>query len=311
MIFVILLYALSATTFIFSKILLTCMAPLLLTAVRTLCAGFGLLVYLYIIRGELAVRRTLFLTCLQIAFFSFYISNSVKFYALVHITPLKASLLAMSEPLFGLVIAYFLCNERISIKKLLGLLICVCGALSLNNLFCVSTIQTINGLTTWYECLLVVAIAASAYGAILMRIAIRNHGMSVVQVNGLSMFLAGVGALFTSFIIQGQPVMAITPEHGLIYFGFVLIAMIMISNVIGYNLYGMLLKKYSVMFISAASFLRPFFTALYKWILFNEAIELSLFFSIAIIGVGLYILYKEEIVEESTALITLKSKAIE
>ena len=48
--------------------------------------------------------------------------------------------------------------------------------------------------------------------------------------------------------------------------------------------------------ISFTGFIEPFFAAIYAWILLGETVTASFFVSLCIVGIGLYIFYREELV---------------
>ena len=74
-----------------------------------------------------------------------------------------------------------------------------------------------------------------------------------------------------------------------------LIAVVLISNIVCYNLYGYLLKKYTATFVSFAGFMGPLFTALYGWILLGETVTWHFYASSIIVFIGLYFFYQEEL----------------
>ena len=101
-------------------------------------------------------------------------------------------------------------------------------------------------------------------------------------------------ALLNSFMVESWdpiPVSAIGP------FWECTLALIIVSNFICYNLYGYLLKRYSATFISFAGFVTPLFTALFGWYYLGETITASFYISAAIVFVGLFMFYQEELKE--------------
>jgi drug/metabolite transporter (DMT)-like permease len=74
-----------------------------------------------------------------------------------------------------------------------------------------------------------------------------------------------------------------------------MLLLIAISNLICYNLYGYLLKKYSVTFVSFAGFITPLFTALFGWWYLGEVVTWPFYVSAIIVFAGLCIFNQEEL----------------
>lgn len=288
MLSIILLYAVSASTFMISKQLLAYSTPLFLSGLRTLLAGFIFLFYLKY-RGTIDSYKKYIFPCLSIGFFSFYMSNTLKFWALHHLTSGKASLIAVSEPFFAILFAYLLCNETMTLRRWLGLALCMIGA----------SMVALSNFTAPFnvalpDIVMLGSIIASSFGALLMRKFVRINNYSAPIINCMSMGSAGICALFTSFILENP--LSTTTTLPTIHFLSLLFIMVLVSNIFAYSLYGSLLTQYSAILISSASLLRPFFVACY-----SGTLDLHMLFSTAIISMGLLILYQEEKPSETTS----------
>ena len=71
--------------------------------------------------------------------------------------------------------------------------------------------------------------------------------------------------------------------------------MLLISNVVCYNLYGHLLKRFSATFMSLAGLITPLFASLFGWYFLDEVITWHFYMSMFIFSIGLFIFYQEEI----------------
>ena len=89
--------------------------------------------------------------------------------------------------------------------------------------------------------------------------------------------------------IQSGPVSNFMP------FLFYTILTAIVANVICYSLYAFLLKFYTVTFLTFASFISPFITAILGLVFLNEKIPFMLFVCSPFIGLGLFIFYREEV----------------
>ena len=82
--------------------------------------------------------------------------------------------------------------------------------------------------------------------------------------------------------------------------GYVLL-LILVANIIFYNFYGFLLKKYTPTFLSLVGLLCPLFTALLGWVFLGETVTWIFFLSLAVVMLGAYIFYKDELQEQGLA----------
>jgi drug/metabolite transporter (DMT)-like permease len=126
----------------------------------------------------------------------------------------------------------------------------------------------------------------------LLKQLVNENGYSPFTANGLSMVTGGVMALVHSSLVESWdpiPVTAIRP------FLDCMLLLILISNLICYNLYGYLLRRYSVTFISFAGFITPLFTALFGWFYLGEVVTWPFYVSAAIVFIGLFTFNQEEL----------------
>ena len=113
--------------------------------------------------------------------------------------------------------------------------------------------------------------------------------MSPILINGINMSISGVFAMAISTFI-GETVNIAAPME---FIGWMTI-IIIITNFICYNLYGVLLKKFSSTLISFASLTMPFFAAITGWLYHREVVSWHNFAATIITFLGLYIFYRAE-----------------
>lgn len=293
---ILMMYAISASTFFFGSQLVLYSSPLFLSGVRTLIAGALFLLYARHTKRAFFSKQLLF-PCAGIAIYSFFLSNSLKFWALQHSSTSHAALISIIEPLFVIMMAYLMFNERMTIQKWIGMALCMASGLMLT--FATAPALNAYDFISVPSLFLCIAVASSAYGALLMRKLIKYENASAPLVMGMSMTITGILALIATATEASS--CTVNADSILPFVGN-LIAMIALSNIIAYSLYGQLLKRYSALLISCGSFARPMFTALYKSIFFNEALSLELVGCAALLGIGLMILYREEIAEKAVVI---------
>ena len=106
------------------------------------------------------------------------------------------------------------------------------------------------------------------------------------------MFFGGLIALVTSLMTEPW---APSPVTHWIPFIQATLLIIVVANVVFYNLYGYLLNYYTATFLSFAGFMCPFFAAFLGRIFLGETVSPHLLISFVIVCCGLYLFYGEEL----------------
>jgi drug/metabolite transporter (DMT)-like permease len=145
---------------------------------------------------------------------------------------------------------------------------------------------------SWAELSVMMAAICSVYGWIVLMQLINENKLSPVTANGTSMFIGGCFALIHSLLVENWNPVPATNYPVVIECTLLLI---LISNLICYNLYGALLKKYSPTFVSFAGFTTPLFTAVFGWFFLGEVVTWPFYLSFAIVLTGLVLFDQDEL----------------
>jgi len=296
MIIIVLLYALFGSSFVLGKWALSYSTPFFLTGIRMTIGGLILLSYLFFYAHEHFVfKRKHLWWYVQMIFFGIYITYSLRFWALASMPAAKTNFIYNLSPFMSAFFSYLLFGEKLSKKKWVGLAI---GCVGLVPILLTSSAgeQTVGEVAflSLPELAVILSVATHTYSWIVMRKLVKEKSYSPMMINGLGMTAGGILALITSFFVEGM--LPIQEGKMGIFFG-LLACIIILSNIICYNLYGRLLKRYTATFLSFAGFLSPLFTALYAWVLLNETVGWAFYLSCLVVFVGLYLFYQEELYE--------------
>lgn len=293
MIEVLALYAIYALDFTFGKAALYIVQPVFLIGTRMTLAGILLLAYVYFFKNpDFRFNIKNWSLFMQAIIFSIYLGFVCDFWGMQHMTSSKNALIFTLSPFITACIAYALNLETFSRKKIIGLMIGFCGALLIliNNR--AQEAQYIK--QGWFvlpELACLFAAASIAYGWIIFGRLHKEHRYSPLMINGICMFFGGLLALATSpFVDIWNPL----PFSAFKPFAMYTIFLIVVSNVIVYNWYISLLRKYSTTFVSFVSFTIPLYTAFYSWIWLGEIVTWQFFLSLVITAIGLYVFYRDE-----------------
>lgn len=295
---VILLYALFASVFTIAKTGLDYAQPFFLVGSRMLLAGIIMLTYQFFCnRKEFTFSKAHFWRVFRLALFNIYLTNAFEFWGLKYLTSFKTCFIYSLSPFISAILSHFMFTEKMSLKKALGLTIGFLGFLPIL-LYGSSSTEEQTGrflFLSWAEIAVICAAISSVYGWILLKQLVQENGYSPFMANGLSMVLGGTMALSHSLITETWDPLPITQVFPFLECALLLI---LVSNLICYNLYGYLLKRYSPTFISFAGFTTPFFTALFGWFFLGEVVTWPFYVSAAIVLAGLYTFYQEELRQE-------------
>lgn len=292
---VVIMFGLWSSVFSLGKIALDFSPPVFLTAARMLLAGVLLTTYLLLVKRK-ALKITLkqFLSLGVLGFFSIYVTNILEFWGLKHLAPAKVCFIYSLSPFFAALFSYIHFKEKINARKLLGFGIGFLGFIPVlmmqsgsENLFAGSSLISLP------ELAIMGAAAASVYGWVLLRVAVKDE-ISPMTANGVSMLIGGSLALAHSFAIDHWAPLPVQDGHLLDVMKGVLI-MTGISNIICYNLYGYMLKKFTATFLSFMGLLSPIFASFTAWFLLGDAPSWVIFMSTGILCSGLFIVYQAEL----------------
>jgi len=296
-----LLSAFGASTYTIGKILLAYAPPFFLISFRLLVAGLIFLGYYRWYTGHRlpSLTRYDYWLLFQITLFAFFLAFTLEFWALQDMTSAKTAFLYSLSPVIAAFFSYFMFNERMSLMKAVGLAISIIATIPI-----LMENAPAEGATlfyfSWPEIRIIGAITSFTYGWVVMRNAIKNRLIPLTFLNGFGMFWGGVLSLITAYLVEvvgrAQPEWIspfIPVTHGAPFLGWSLL-LILFGNIICYALYGYVLQRYTATLLTFGELTTPFFAALYGWVLLGEHVPWYYFLSMALLLVGIYIVYNEE-----------------
>lgn len=294
MFYVLLLYALFASVFTIAKTGLEYTQPFFLIGFRMILAGVVLIGYEWFIKGErFRFSSQTWIRLGLLGLFSMYLTNAFEFWGLQYLTSFKTCFIYSLSPFLSALFSYFLFSESLTRRKWLGLIVGFAGFIPVM-LTQTASEEEIGGLLffSWPELSVVMAAICGVYGWILLKQLVNENNLSPMTTNGVSMLAGGILALSHSVAVETwDPI----PTTNIPIFLECTFLLIIISNLICYNLYGSLLKKYSATFISFAGFTTPLFTALFGWLFLGEVVTWPFYVSLSIVFLGLYFFHQEEL----------------
>ncbi len=293
---VIFMYALWSSVFSLGKMTLQYCPPLFLTGARMVLAGLLLLGFLALFkRSAFKLNRIQFFSILLLSFFSIYLTNALEFWGLQYLSAAKTCFIYSLSPFFAALFSYLHFNEKMNGRKWLGLGIGFLGFIPVL-LTQTGSEELLNAFSffSWPSLAIMGAALCSVYGWVILRVVVKDHAISPLMANGASMLFGGLLAFGHSFLVEGWNPLPFQLENiSPVMKGTLL--MTLISNIICYNLYGLMLKRFTATFLSFVGLLSPIFASLNGLIFLGEPISWTILISTGVVSFGLWIVYLAEL----------------
>lgn len=290
----VLFYAIYSSSSPLGKILINHAGAFFIVGMRGVLAGLVLSLYVRFIMKRETLIQTRSLhdvwELFAISFFTMFLPNVLRFWALNYITTIKVALFYALSPFLTYTIAYAMGVERMTKKKSIGILIGSCGFIPLfiQSTALENSLGTI-GYFSFPEIAMILAVASDAFGLVITSRVIKRGHYAPAALNAITMPLGGLFSLLGAAFIETMP----APHDFWIVAG-LLSLITLISNVFSYTMYAYFLRFYSASFLSLCDFMRAFFSSLYGWFFLSEVLSMHSLLAGAIVLVGLIIFYGEE-----------------
>lgn len=288
------LYALFASVFTVGKVSLNYASPFFIIGSRMAVAGLIMVIYQWFKdKSAFKFHPSGWINLFFFAALGIYITNACEFWGLQFLTSSKTCFLYSASPFISALFSFLILKESMTRKKWWGLGIGFIGLMPI--LLSQGFGEMKSGgffMFSWPELALIAATAASALGWILLRQTVAHKKMNLFVANGIGMLIGGVITLVHSYFVESwNPV----PVTSFVPFLETAVALLVISNLLAYNLYGYLLKRYSATFMAFAGFSTPFFASIFGWVFLKETVPLPLWIGLSVLFLGLYLFHQEEI----------------
>lgn len=303
---VFLLCALYGSVFTIGKITLEYSSPLFITGSRMLLAGVLLLLFQFFFhRPQCYVKKNHILPMCIIGLTNVYLANALEFWGLQFMESGKTCFLYSFAPIATALLSYFWFSEKITWLKCLGLTIGVLGFIPV--LIARESTEDFSGRLGFFsyaELAVLGAALCTAIGWMTMRVMVKNQNYSPIMANATSMCVGGAFALVHSLFAEVWLPIPVTDFSEFI--GPFLLLML-ISNIIAYNLNSYLLKHFTATYMSLTGLTQPVFAAIFGYIFLQEVMHEYFWISILAVMLGLYIYYQQELKQGLTPRSAVKS----
>ena len=263
-------------------------------AIRRLTAGCLLFGYNFFHSSRLHpryIKKDLF-KIFGISIMTMFIPSLLKAYSFKYLISSKAALLGSLDPFVTALYAYLLWDEKLSFSKLIGMSISFFGIFVL--LLWTSPAESLMGgigIFSWPELAMVASLIISRYGWILARNVLKTERYSSSELNSMIMIFSGLFALLGAALMGKCDFRSIPMTFDFIaLFGYSVI----FGEMVGYTIYGNLLKTHNLVYLSLAGLSVPLFVYLLGPFLLGEPLSLVFFLTFILFATGMYIFYWDE-----------------
>jgi drug/metabolite transporter (DMT)-like permease len=292
----VLLYATWSSFFVTGKMMLAFSTPLFLTATRMLLAGLLMVGYLAIRRrSEFKLNRSQWISIGFLSLFTIFLTNILEFWGLQYLSAAKTCFIYSLSPFLAALFSYLHFKEKMTKSKWIGLGI---GFLGMTPVFMAQTgsEELLNAFAffSWPTLAIIGAALFSVYGWVILRLVVKDNAVSPVMANGSSMLIGGSMALIASALVDPwSPIPVAAGNMNPFIYG--TIGMTLLYNVVCYNVYGLMLKRFTATLLSFVGILSPIFASITAWIFLGETPSWQIFLSTGIVSIGLWIFYRSEL----------------
>lgn len=292
----VLLYATWSSFFVTGKLMLVFSTPLFLTATRMILGGVLMIGYLALRkRSEFKLNRSQWISIGFLALFTIFLTNILEFWGLQYLSAAKTCFIYSLSPFLAALFSYIHFREKMTKAKWLGLSI---GFLGMTPVFMAQTgsEELLNAFAffSWPTLAIIGASLFSVYGWVILRLVVKDNAVSPVMANGSSMLIGGAMALAASLLVDTwSPVPIAAGKMGSFLTG--TLGMTLLYNIICYNVYGLMLKRFTATFLSFMGILSPIFASITAWLVLGESPSWQIFLSTGIVSIGLWIFYHAEL----------------
>ena len=292
---VIAMYAVWSSVFAVGKIPLALSSPIFLTGFRMSLAALLILSYLlFTQKDKFKMEKKQWLSLFFLGFFSIYLTNICEFWGLQYLSAAKACFIYSFSPIFTAFFSYIHFKEKMNPLKWVGMGIGFVGILPVLLTQTGSEELLSTSFLSWPTLALIGAVLFSVYGWVLLRVNLKNTEITPVMATGTSMFFGGGLALLHSFFYDTWAPVPIAPGGAFTVVKWIVI-MTFLFNIICFNVYGMMLKRFTATFLSFVGLLSPVFASISGWVFLGEPLSWTILLSSGVVSLGMTLVYYAEL----------------
>lgn len=273
------IYVIWGSTYLFNKIAVSEIAPLLLASIRFLVAGILIMIIAKILKKPLTITKNQFLNTIIAGFLFLVYGNGVFVWALKYVDSGFAALLASTQPLFVLFLLRLIDGKKMQKKSLLGVFLGILGMYLLVSQQEITTSEnSILGILMILSCVL-----SWSYGSVFVSKA--NLPQNFFVSTGYQMLIAGVLLMLCSLLFHES---WSSPFEWSRKVQFSMVLLVIFGSIVAFTAFNYLLKVVSTEKVATSAYVNPVIALLLGWYFLEENISLQSLAACAILLTGVY-----------------------
>lgn len=207
-------------------------------------------------------------------------------------SPTIAEAMLSTQPVLAPIFAFLLLRERVTRNNILGIFLSTIGML----LLLLVGSDTFSLGSPWGILLAIVTVSMSvSYSVILRRIPTRYSSLSIVfyvQSFSLLLFYIVWAVMGEASIVMRNSVLLLQHSAQLLHSGIAVLYLAIFASVTAFVLFCYTVRKIGVTRANVFNNVRPVFTAMLMWLIFDEVLPIWKLIGIVVIIIGLFISQK-------------------
>ncbi len=273
------IYIIWGSTYLFNKILVTELPPLLLASIRFSSAGLLILIIAKLMKLPLKVTRYQFMNLCIAGFLFLVYGNGVFVWALKYIDSGFAALLASTQPLFVLFLLRLIDGKRMQRQSMIGVGLGIVGMYLLVSQNDISTSgDSVLGIFMTLTCVL-----SWSYGSVFVGKA--DLPKSYFVSTAYQMLIAGVLLYVGSLIFnEDTSLLQDVSPKGMVSMAF----LIVFGSIVAFKAFNYLLQVISPEKVATSAYVNPVIALLLGWYFLNETLTTQSIIASVVLLTGVY-----------------------
>ncbi len=273
------IYFVWGSTYLFNKIAVAELPPLLLAAIRFSVAGILILGIAKLLKKSIKITKQQFLNSTIAGFLFLVYGNGVFVWALKYVDTGFAALLASTQPLFVLFLLRLIDGQKMQRKSIVGVGL---GVLGMYLLVSQKTIATSEGMVLGIFMMLSCVLSWS-YGSVFVSKA--DLPKNFLVSTGYQMFISSVLLLFCSFIFNEDVTTVQTISYKV---QMAIVFLIIFGSIIAFTAFNYLLKVVSPEKVSTSAYVNPVVALFLGWYFLDEQLTNQSIIASCVLLTGVY-----------------------
>lgn len=273
------IYVIWGSTYLWNKIAVSEISPMLLAATRFTTAGILIMLLAKAMKKPLGISKSQLINSTIAGFLFLVYGNGVFVWALKYIDSGFGALLGSTQPLFVLFLMRLIDGKRMQGRSIIGVCLGVLGMYLLVSQKEIATSEdTVLGILMIFSCVL-----SWSYGSVFVAKADLPKNFFVST--GYQMLIAGI-LLFTVSLILNEPWSL--PSSWSIDVQLSMVLLILFGSIVAFTAFNFLLKKISAEKVSTSAYVNPVIALFLGWYFLDEKLSTQSIIASVILLTGVY-----------------------